>query len=373
MRGFVQGLAAAGMALAAVAGGPTPATAQVDLEVATVAEGLEHPWGMAFLPDGRMLVTERPGRLRLVSAGGLVSEPIVGLPEIRARGQGGLMDVVLAPDFAETREIFISFSEPGPGGAATAVARGQLADGFLENVEIVFRQHPRVENPRHWGSRLVFAEDGTLFVTLGDRGDFSDQAQDLSDLIGTVARVHRDGGIPADNPFVEEANADPAIWSYGHRNIQGAALHPETGALWTHEHGARGGDEVNIASPGLNYGWPVITHGVDYSGASIGIGSAAPGMEQPLHYWVPSIAPSGMAFVTGDVYPGWQGDLLVGALRDRLLVRLELEGDVVVAEHRLLRDLGERIRDVRIGPDGHIYLLTDSPDGRVLRVDPASS
>ena len=373
MRGSVQGLVAAGMVLAVVAGDPTPATAQVDLEVATVAEGLEHPWGLAFLPDGRMLVTERPGRLRLVSAGGLLSAPIVGLPEIWARGQGGLLDVAVAPDFAETREIFISFSEPGSGGAGTSVARAQLADGFLENVEIIFRQHPMVRNTRHWGSRLVFAGDGILFITLGDRGDFSNQSQDLTDLIGTVARVHRDGGIPDDNPFVGRDDVDPAIWSYGHRNIQGAALHPDTGVLWTHEHGARGGDEVNITQAGLNYGWPVITHGVDYSGASIGIGSEAPGMEQPLYYWVPSIAPSGMAFVTGDVYPGWEGDLLVGALRDQLLVRLDLEGDTVVAEHRLLADLRERIRDVRIGPDGHIYLLTDNPDGRVLRVDPVSS
>ncbi len=372
MRFIAQGLAAAGMAVAMTMA-PGSAAAQVELHVATVAEGLEHPWGLAFLPDGRMLVTERPGRLRLVSADGQVSDPLTGLPEIWARGQGGLLDVVLAPDFAETREIYLSFSEPGDGGAGTSVLRARLADAGLEGAEVIFRQHPKVANPRHWGSRLVFAEDGTLFIALGDRGDFSDQSQDPSDLIGAVARINRDGSIPDDNPFVGRTDADPATWSYGHRNIQGAALHPETGALWTHEHGARGGDEVNITRAGLNYGWPVITHGIDYSGAPIGIGSEAPGMEQPLHYWVPSIAPSGMAFVTGDVYPSWEGDLLVGALRDRLLVRLELEGDAVVAEHRLLGDLGERIRDVRIGPDGHIYLLTDSPDGRVLRVDPASS
>jgi glucose/arabinose dehydrogenase len=341
------------------------------IRVATVTEGLENPWGLAFLPDGRMLVTERPGRLRLVEKNGRVSSPLAGVPEVYARGQGGLLDVALDPRFAENRLVYLSFAESGEGGAGTAVTRGRLGEGGLEDVAVVFRQKPKVAGSNHWGSRLVFARDGTLFVTLGDRFSYRDRAQDLGTHLGKIVRINSDGAAPSDNPFVGRAGALPEIWSLGHRNIQGAALHPTSGQLWEVEHGARGGDEINLAAPGRNYGWPVITYGVDYSGAKIGEGTAKPGMEQPIYYWDPSIAPSGMAFYTGDKLPAWRGNLFVGALKAQRLVRLELDGARIVREERLLAGLNERIRDVRQGPDGFLYLLTDAGDGRILRVEPA--
>jgi glucose/arabinose dehydrogenase len=341
------------------------------IRVATVTEGLENPWGLAFLPDGRMLVTERPGRLRLIEKNGRVSSPLAGVPEVYARGQGGLLDVALDPRFAENRLVYLSFAESGEGGAGTAVTRGRLGEGGLEDVAVVFRQKPKVAGSNHWGSRLVFARDGTLFVTLGDRFSYRDRAQDLGTHLGKIVRINSDGAAPSDNPFVGRAGALPEIWSLGHRNIQGAALHPTSGQLWEVEHGARGGDEINLAAPGRNYGWPVITYGVDYSGAKIGEGTAKPGMEQPIYYWDPSIAPSGMAFYTGDKLPAWRGNLFVGALKAQRLVRLELDGARIVREERLLAGLGERIRDVRQGPDGFLYLLTDAGDGRILRVEPA--
>jgi glucose/arabinose dehydrogenase len=339
----------------------------------TVASGLEHPWGLAFLPDGRMLVTERPGRLRLVTASGQVSEPLSGVPEVAARGQGGLLDVAVDPAFAQNRYVYLTFSEPGENGTAgTAVARGRLGDGRLEDVRVLYRQTPKVRSGSHFGSRIVFGGDGTMFITAGDRGNQRPLVQDLSTGVGKIVRINTDGSIPRDNPFVNREGAVPAIWSYGHRNLQGATLHPETGRLWTVEHGARGGDELNQPQAGRNYGWPVITYGVDYSGAKIGEGTAKPGMEQPVYYWDPVIAPSGLTFYTGNRYPGWQGDLLVGSMSPGALVRLDMENGRVVREERYLGDLGARIRDVVQGPDGYVYLLTDSPRGQLLRVEPVS-
>ncbi|HWC04234.1 MAG TPA: PQQ-dependent sugar dehydrogenase [Methylomirabilota bacterium] len=350
---------------------PTPASASGVVRAETVTGGLEHPWGLAFLPDGRMLVTERPGRLRIVDRG-RASEPLGGVPPVAARGQGGLLDIALDPRFAENRLVYLSYAEPGPSGTAgTAVARGRLGEGRLDGVQVIYRQRPKVQGPNHFGSRLVFARDGTLFVTQGDRFTYRDGAQDLSVDFGKIMRINSDGSVPADNPFVGRPNARPEIWSYGHRNVQAAALDPRTGQLWTVEHGARGGDELNHPEAGKNYGWPVITYGIDYSGAKIGEGTARPGMEQPVYYWDPVIAPSGMTFYTGDAFPGWKGSALVGSLRPGLLVRLTLENGRVTREERYLGDLGERIRNVRQGPDGLLYLLTDSSDGRILQVKPA--
>jgi glucose/arabinose dehydrogenase len=341
------------------------------VRVVTVARGLEHPWGLAFLPDGRMLVTERPGRVRLVTRDGTVSPALAGVPAVRAGGQGGLLDVVLAPDFAASRVIYLSYSEPGTLGAAgTSVARARLAEAGLEDVHVVFRQAPKVRSGIHFGSRLVFAPDGNLFITTGERGR-RDDSQDLERHLGKVIRVRPDGSVPPGNPFAGRTGARPEIWSYGHRNIQGAALHPETGQLWTVEHGAMGGDEVNVPKPGRNYGWPVISYGRDYSGASIGEGTTKAGLEQPVHYWDPSIAPSGMMFYTGDRFPEWRGNLFVGSLKFAMLVRLTVDDERVVAEERLLQGLGSRVRDVRQGPDGFLYLLTDERDGRILRLEPA--
>jgi len=347
-----------------------PATSQVHggLEVTTVAQGLEHPWGLAFLPDGRMLVTERPGRLRIVSADGAVSAPVAGVPAVFGKGQGGLLDVAIDPQFAIDPWVYLSFSEPGEGGGGTAVARGRLAGAALTDVAVIFRQEPKLEAGQHFGSRLVFDREGRLYVTSGDRGDW-DNPQRLDKGQGKIFRINRDGSIPADNPLIAREGALPAIWSYGHRNVQGAALHPVTGALWQTEHGARGGDELNIPLPGRNYGWPVISLGINYNGQPIGAGEkTAPGMEQPIHSWTPSIAPSGLAFYTADRFPEWKGSLFVGALAYQRIVRLSLDGDRVVGEEPLLVGFGERIRDVREGPDGFLYLLTDDAKGKLLRV-----
>jgi glucose/arabinose dehydrogenase len=361
---------------AALSGGAADAQA---LKPVAVARGLSHPWGFAFLPDfgttGRMLVTERDGRMRIVDTRGGVGEPIAGVPAVDARGQGGLLDVVLDPKFGDNRFVYWSYSEPaGGGGNSTAVARGKLESsglqGRLSDVQVIFRQVPRFASTSHFGSRLVFARDGRLFITLGDRFTRRDDAQTLDNHHGKVVRVEADGRVPADNPFVGRAGARPEIWSLGHRNIQGAALHPQTGELWTHEHGPQGGDEVNLTLAGRNHGWPVITYGAEYgSGRKIGEGTAKAGIEAPLVHWVPSIAPSGMAFLTSERYPGWQGSLFVGALRAQLLVRLELDGRRIVKEERLLQDFDERIRDVRQGPDGWLYLLTDSDNGRIVRLE----
>ncbi|WP_205617179.1 PQQ-dependent sugar dehydrogenase [Pelomicrobium methylotrophicum] len=340
--------------------------------VVTLTRGLEHPWGLAFLPDGRMLVTERPGRLRLVAPDGtLVPQAVEGLPPVAAYGQGGLLDVALHPKFSENGLVYLSYAAPGVGGISTEVARGRLTGRRLENVEVLFRQMPKSGGGRHFGSRLVFDRQGYLYVTLGDRGEM-ERAQRLDDLAGKIVRLHDDGRVPRDNPFVNRPGARPEIYSLGNRNVQGAALHPVTGMLWAHEHGPQGGDEVNIIRAGINYGWPVITYGVEYGiGTKIGEGTHKAGMAQPIHYWVPSIAPSGMAFYTGDKFPRWRGDLFVGALKDQMLVRLRLRGEQVIEEEHLLKGELGRIRDVRVGPDGHVYVLTDARDGIIARLEPA--
>jgi glucose/arabinose dehydrogenase len=365
---------ALGLALPA---GPAPAveprvirSERHAFRVVVLVEGLEHPWGLAFLPDGRLLVTERPGRLRVVADGRLDPRPIEGLPPIAAQGQGGLLDVALHPRYPETGWLYLSYAAPGEGGAGTEVLRGRLRGGRLADVEVIFRLDPKSGGRQHFGSRLVFDRDGHLYVTLGDRGD-RDRAQRLDDHRGKIVRLHDDGRVPADNPFRDRPGARPEIFSFGNRNVQGAALHPATGALWAHEHGPQGGDEVNVIRAGRNYGWPVITFGREYgTGFRIGEGTSRPDVAAPLHVWTPSIAPSGMAFYGGDRFPGWRGNLFVGALVDRSLVRLELDGERVVREERLMRDAIGRIRDVRSGPDGYLYLLSDASRGVLARLEP---
>ncbi len=351
---------------------PTPMSVKAPVKVEAFASGLERPWGLAFLPDGRMLVTERPGRLRIVSRDGKLSPPLGGVPEVFAQGQGGLLDVALDPKFSENRLVYLSYAEPGEKGTAgTAVARGRLGEARLDSVRVIYRQVPKVSgSSNHFGSRLVFRRDGTLFITQGDRYNQRDKVQDLSNDFGKIVRINPDGSIPKDNPFVGKSGARPEIWSYGHRNVQCAALHPETGELWTVEHGARGGDELNHPEAGKNYGWPTITYGVDYSGEKIGEGTARPGMEQPVYFWDPVIAPSGMSFYTNDAYPQWKGSVFIGSLTPGLLVRLTLKDGRVAGEERYFYELHERIRDVRQGPDGLLYLLTDNPEGRILRLSP---
>jgi aldose sugar dehydrogenase len=351
---------------------PTPAPVKGVVHVQTIAKGLEHPWGVAFLPDKRMLVTERPGRLRVVAPDGRLSEPLAGVPQVFASGQGGLLDVVPSPAFEKDRLVYLSFAEPGPGGAGTAVARGRLGERGLEDTQVIWRQQPKVGGSNHWGSRIVFHRDGTLFMTLGDRGNYSESAQDLATTIGKVVRINPDGSAPRDNPFAERAGARPEIWSYGHRNIQGGALHPETGQLWTVEHGARGGDELNRPQAGKNYGWPIISYGTHYSGAKIGEGTAREGMEQPVYYWDPVIAPSGMTFYSGELFAGWKNNILIGSLTPGLLVRLVMQDAKVAKEERYLGELRQRIRDVRQAPDGSLHLLTDARDGQILRITPAA-
>ena len=349
-----------------------PEAPRSQVSVETVAKGLVHPWALTFLPDGRMLVTERPGRMRIVTTDGELSNPIEGVPEVFAQGQGGLLDVVLAPDFDSTGTIYFSYAEPREGGRnGTAVARARLVEGNgaprLEELQVIFRQQPSYQANVHFGSRIVIAPDGNLFVTLGERFQMQ-YAQDLSRHWGKVVRISPDGSVPQDNPFVGREDARPEIWSYGNRNPQAAALHPETGELWIVDHGPRGGDEVNVVRKGLNYGWPVINYGRHYSGQDIP--EEREGMEQPLYYWDPSIAPSGMAFYTSDRAPQWRGNLFVGALAGRHLARLVLDGEEVTAEEQLLTDLNERIRDVEQGPDGAIYVAIDSANGRIVRVTP---
>lgn len=351
----------------------------VAFDVMTVADGLDHPWGLAFLPDGRMLVTERAGRLRIVAADGTLSDPVQGLPDIDVGGQGGLLDVALDPAFPTNRLVYWSYSEPSGWLANnTAVARGVLVDADpprLDRVEVIFRQAPALRSSAHFGSRLVFATDGTLFVTLGERSitEGRMQAQRLDGHLGKIVRINPDGTVPPDNPFAGRPGARPEIWSIGHRNIQAAALNPATGELWEVEHGTRGGDEINIARKGKDYGWPTIAYGIEYDGSPINGGiTARDGMEQPLYYWDPVIAPSGMTFYTGDLFPEWKGNLFVGGLNTHL-VRLTISGERVVDEERLLRDLRpnpDRIRDVRQGPEGALYLLTDSAAGRILKLVP---
>ncbi|MEO1330278.1 MAG: PQQ-dependent sugar dehydrogenase [Pseudomonadota bacterium] len=340
------------------------------IEVTREAGPFEHPWSVAFLPDGQQLVTERDGRLLLLSFG--KTTEVAGVPEVWARGQGGLLDVAVSRDFDRSGVIFLSFSESADGGARTAVARGELSmvgEPELLNVETIWRQAPVLRGRRHFGSRIVIAEDGALFVTTGDRGE-RERAQDLGNHVGKVVRILPSGQAAPDNPFVSRGDALPEIWSYGHRNVQGAALRPSDGALWTVEHGAAGGDEINQPRAGRNYGWPTISFGTHYSGAKIGVGTTAPGMQQPRFYWDPSIAPSGLSFYDGDLFPEWKGDLFVGALKYRLISRLDMDGDQVVGEERLLEDAFGRVRDVRTGPDGAIWFLTDDSEGALYRIAP---
>lgn len=352
----------------------------VAFEVSTVAGGLDEPWGFAFLPTGEMLVTERVGRLRIVSAAGELSEPLAGVPDVDDRNQGGLLDVALDPDFANNAWVYLSYSEPRSRGSnSTSVVRGRLTRGGapgLEAVERIYRQEPAVKATGHFGSRLVFAPDGMLFVTQGDRQTEEGRrlVQRDDTLVGKIVRIRPDGTVPPDNPFVGRQGHRPETWSTGHRNVQAAAIHPATGELWEAEHGTRGGDELNIARQGRNYGWPVIAYGIEYGGAPITAGiTAKEGLEQPVYYWDPNIAPSGMLFYTGDLFPAWKGSLFIGGLASTTLVRLALEGERVVGEERLLRDLApapERIRDVEQGPEGAIYLLTDNTRGRILKLVP---
>ena len=346
-----------------------------------VAQGLENPWAVAFLPEGRFLVTERPGRLRVVEADGRLNPPVAGLPWVAAGGQGGLLDVVLDRGFASNRTLYFCFSEPAPAGAAgnsTALARARLSEDRtrLDDLRVVFSQRPKVASSLHFGCRIVEGmkegrPDGTLFLALGERYSRMQDAQTLDNHHGKIVRVGKDGSVPKDNPFVGRLGALPEIWSYGHRNPQGATLGPD-GRLWMHEHGPQGGDEINLPQPGRNYGWPLITFGEQYGGGPIGAGiTAGAGMEQPLHHWTPSIAPSGMAFLTSNRYgSAWKGSLFVGSLKFQFLNRVELAGGKVAREERLLGDLGERIRDVRQGPDGYLYVLTDNPKGRLMRLVP---
>lgn len=349
---------------------PTPASTAGVVRAETWANGLVNPWALAFLPDGRALVTERPGRLRLVALNGSLSAPLSGVPAVHAEGQGGLLDVALDPDFATNATIYLSYAESGAGGSGTAVARARLTEVGLQDVRVIYRQTPKLNGGGHYGSRLVFARDGLLFITQGDRQNWRERAQDLSMGQGKVMRIASDGQIPSGNPFVGRGEARPEVWSYGHRNVQAAALHPVTGQLWTVEHGARGGDELNHPERGKNYGWPVITYGVDYSGVKIGEGTAKPGLEQPVYYWDPVIAPSGMVFYEADAIPGWRGSVLIGSLTPGGLVRLELSNGRVTRETRYLGELGERFRDVAVGPDGLVYVVTDNGNGRVLRIRP---
>jgi glucose/arabinose dehydrogenase len=339
--------------------------------VEAVADNLNHPWSMAFLPGGDMLVTERPGRLRLIRDGRLLREPVAGIPPVTAGGQGGLLDVAVHPGFANNGLVYLSYAAAGDGGVGTEVARGVLAGDRLDQVEVIFRALPKRRGGRHFGSRLLFAADGSLFISLGDRGH-RPNGQDQGTHPGSMIRLRDDGSVPGDNPFFGAAGARPEIYSYGHRNVQGMALRPGTNEIWTHEHGPQGGDELNLLLPGRNYGWAQITYGANYgTGTDIGTGTHQAGMEQPAWYWVPSIAPSGMAFYIGDRFPRWRGNILLGALKYQMLVRLEVSDGKVLHEERMLKEKFGRIRDVRVGPDGLVYLLTDESDGALLRLVPA--
>lgn len=363
----------AGPAFAVITNAPPPAQPS-RIKVESIAKGLEHPWGLQFLPDGRMLVTERPGRLRIVSKDGKLSKPIAGVPEVAAVGQGGLLDVLLAPDFDKTGTIYFSYSEPrGWFKNGTSVARAKLTlegdGGHLEDVKVIFQQQPPVNSELHFGSRLVWARDGTLFVTTGERYKLRAEAQNPANDLGKIIRINPDGSAPADNPRLP--GWAPEVWSIGHRNTQGAALRPDTGQLYTVEHGAQGGDELNHPEKGKNYGWPIITYGIDYDGSKIGEGSEKPGMEPAVYYWKPSIATSGLAFYTGDLFPSWKGNAFVGGLAGAHIERLVFDGDNVVAAEKLLVDRQKRIRDIRQGPDGALWVLTDENNGELLRIVPA--
>jgi len=360
-------LTAAGCAATAADGVIETQAGRVRVE--TVAGKLAHPWGLTFLPDGRMLVTERPGRLRLVAADGRVSEPLRGVPKVQARGQGGLLDVAIDPDYAANRLVYLCYAEPGENGASTAAARGRLDGDGLRDLRVIFRQQPKVDGNNHFGCRLVFAHDGALFLTLAERFKF-DPAQDLASHLGKIVRINPDGSVPGGNPFAGRTGARPEVWSYGHRNVQGADLHPRTGALWVAEMGPRGGDELNIPQAGRNYGWPLVSWGDHYGGQPIPKPPSRPDLADAIHHWTPAIAPSGMSFYTGTAFPAWRGNLLIGGLVSEGVVRLTLYGERVTGEERI--PFGAPVRHVRQGPDGAVYLLTDKIDGKILRLTPAA-
>ncbi|MCW5636637.1 MAG: PQQ-dependent sugar dehydrogenase [Rubrivivax sp.] len=361
--------------MAAVLAAAAPPAAAAEPKPVVVARGLVNPWALAFLPDGRMLVTEKPGRLRIVDARGRIGPALAGLPAVASVGQCGLLDVALDPKFADNRLVYWTFAEPGPGGNGTAVARarleGEAGHERLADVRVIFSQQPKMDSRLHCGSRIAFDRAGNLWVGLGDRFSGKDSAQTLDNHIGKVVRITSGGGVPPDNPFVGRAGARPEVWSYGHRNVQGLAVHPATGELWASEHGPQGGDEINVVEAGRNYGWPLVTYGRNYgTGTAIGEEGPKPGIEMPLKHWVPvSVAPSGLAFVTSDRYPGWKGSLVVGTLRAQTLIRLTLDGRRVTGEEGLLAKLGHRIRDVRQGPDGWLYLVTDGSEGQIIRLE----
>lgn len=344
---------------------------QPEFTVQQVAAGLKFPWGMAFLPDGDILVTERIGQLRIISPNGQVSDPIQGLPEVFFKQQGGLLDVALDPEFSKNRLIYLSYAEPEDHRASTAVARGELIHGQLKNLQVIFRQLPKTADGIHFGSRLVFAHDGNLFITLGDRGSRAHDAQQLDNYFGKIIRVRPDGAVPSDNPFVKNPQAKPEIWSYGHRSIQGAAIHPKTGELWIHEHGPKGGDEINIPQPGKNYGWPLACYGSHYDDTPIKDEHAEQGFEEPIRYWTPSIAPSGMAFYTGNQFPAWRSNLFIGALAGKHIARLSADGNKITHEEQLLMNTA-RFRDIKQSPDGTLYLLTDDINGKLLKIIPGT-
>jgi len=375
---MLAGLLAAAASAASPAQTQAPPARQGQVRMTELAKGLEHPWSLAFLPDASMLITERPGRLRRLDARGNLSPALEGVPEVHAQGQGGLLDVVLSPRFADDRLVYLSYAEADTDGdrSGTAVGRGRLSDDArrLEDFTVIFRQAPKLSSGQHYGGRMVFGRDGMLFVALGENNR-RPTAQDLDKLQGKIVRLAPDGSVPAGNPFAGRADARAEIWTYGMRNPQGMALNPWTGELWEHEHGPRGGDEINIIHPGRNYGWPLATYGINYSGFAIpeAKGESLPGMQGPLYWWKKSPAISGMAFYDSDRHPAWRDSLFIGALAEQELIRLQLKDGKVVAEERLLRDLGARIRDVRQGPDGEVYVLTDAGDGVLLRLSPATT
>lgn len=369
-RRTLLGTAAALLAAPAVARAQTVLrSAKATYRLVTLTRGLEQPWGMAFLPDGRLLITERPGRLRLFTNGRLEPTPLGGVPQVVASGQGGLLDVCLHPDFAGNHVLYLSYAGPGAGGSATTVARAELGAGRLVGTTPIFAG-ARTSGGLHFGSRIVFDRAGLMYVTASERYQMR-RAQDLMDLGGKVVRLRDDGSIPADNPFVGRSDARPEIFTWGHRNPQGMAMHPATGRIWISEHGPRGGDEINILKAGANFGWPLATHGIDYSGGKISDHKSLPGMEDPLRFWVPSISPSGLCFYTGDRFPGWQGSMFSGALSNNALFRIEFDGERWLGEERLIVDQLPYIRDVRQGPDGLIYLVTHADEGGLYRLEPA--
>ena len=356
--------------IVALCAGAGVAVAAFEYEVETVAEGLAFPWSLAFLPDGDMLVTEREGRLRIIREDGLDSAPVAGVPDTYVRGQGGFFDIVLDPDYAENRQVYLSYSAGSRGANFLAVGRARFNGATLSGFEVILTGEPDKDTPHHFGGRMAFLADGTLLVVCGDGFDYREQALDLTSLLGKTLRINRDGSVPSDNPFVGRDDARPEIWTYGHRNQQGIVATPI--GVYLHEHGPRGGDELNLIEPGNNYGWPAITYGMDYSGSYISPYTAYPGMEQPMVNWTPSIAPAGLAYYDGDAFPAWRGDLFAAALVEQSVRRLDLEDGQVVDQEVLFTELGMRLRDVRTGPDGYLYLLTDSAEGKVLRIKPAS-